>query len=61
MDRHTLKVYSYPASSDCGGGVGPFSEYTPKLETPLVPMLAERAPGQAATTVAPPVAPVRSP
>lgn len=31
-----------PASSDCGVGVGPFSVYTPRLEMPLVPTLADR-------------------
>lgn len=33
---------SHPASRDCGVGVGPFSVYTPRLEMPLVPKLADR-------------------
>lgn len=33
---------THPASSDCGVGVGPFSVYTPRLEMPLVPTLADK-------------------
>lgn len=37
----TVEVATHPARSDCGVGVGPLSEYTPRLEMPLVPRLAD--------------------
>lgn len=42
MEKKKCLHKSHPAKSDCGVGVGPLSVYTPRLEIPLVAMLADK-------------------